>query len=340
MFSISIIITCRNEEKFIGSCLDSLVSQEAYKENLEILVVDGKSEDKTTDIVKKYQEKYPVKLIDNPYKVTPKGMNIGIKKSSGDIVILINSHSVLDKVFLKNIVYSLEKHPEADAIGGRLEAITEGNSLLSKTISCCVDSVFGSGGVRYRQRKKEGFVKDTLPYCAYRRNVFEKIGYMDENLLRGQDAELNLRLIKRGGKIYFNPKIKSYLHTRPYLTKFIKQQFQYGYFKVKIGQKLGARLIGRQIIPAIFVFSLILSTVLFLFKNIFGLFFLFIFLLYLLTDIIFSIHICLKRGVKYLLPSIIIFLLFHLSYGLGFIKGAIDFLVFRKGIKKDIGITR
>jgi len=348
---ISIIISCRNEEKFIGQCLDSILNQDYLrlgqgfggqtKQKLEVLVVDGMSEDKTREIVSRYNKNYPfIQLIDNPYKVTPKAMNIGLKESRGEVIIFLNSHGILDREFLKWNIYYLEKIKEADAVGGKLQAISESKGLISQAITFITDSIFGAGGIRYRQREKEGLVKDTLPYCAYRREVFSKIGLIDEELLRGQDAEFNLRLIKKGGKIYFTPKIKSYLYTRPSLSKLWRQQFQYGYFKVKIAKKLGIGLVLRQHIPAIFVFSLILSGILGIFFQSFFCLLLAILLAYLLLNIVFSLEIVFKKGLQYFFPSIISFLVLHFSYGLGFLKGILDFGILRKKVKKDIGITR
>jgi len=338
---VSIIIPCRNEEKFISKCLDSILNQDYPKEKLEILVVDGRSSDKTRKIIKKYQERYDlIKLLDNPGKVTPEAMNIGVKESNGEVIIFVNSHSILDKKFLKWNIYYLEKIKDIDAVGGKLQAITESDDIFVKAITFVSDSIFGSGGIRYRKKKKEGLVKDTLPYCVYRREVFSKIGLIDEELLRGQDAEFNLRLIKEGGRIYFTPKIKSYLHTRPSLLKLWKQQFQYGYFKVKIAQKLGIGLVFRQHIPAIFVFSSILSGILGIFFRPFFYLLLTILLAYLLLDIVFSLEIAFRKGLKYLLASMLSFLILHFSYGLGFLKGIFDFLILRKKVKKDIGINR
>ena len=157
---ISIIIPCRNEEKFIGKCLDSILAQDYPKEKLEILIMDGMSEDKTREVIKEYGQKHSfVRLLDNPDKVTPKAMNIGVQNSRGEVIVLpVNAHSVLDREFLKWNIYYLNKIKEADAVGGKLNATSEDN-VLSKTVQFIADSVFGSGGVRYRQREKEGFVK-------------------------------------------------------------------------------------------------------------------------------------------------------------------------------------
>lgn len=338
---ISIIIPCRNEEKYIGKCLDSIIKQDYQKEGLEVLVVDGISNDKTREIIKDYQRKFLfIKLLDNPYKVTPKAVNIGIKNSRGEIIILVNAHSVLDKEFLKWNVYFLNKFKEADAIGGTLKAFSKDEGIVSKSITLITDSVFGSGGKRYRTRTEEGFVKDTLPYCAYRRRVFEKIGYIDEELLRGQDAEFNYRLLKKGGKLYFSPKIKSYLYTRSSFLKMWRQQFQYGYFKVKMTEKIGHQLILKQHLPALFVLSLILTGILGIFFR--PLFYLFLLItgLYFLLDIVFSLQISFKQGLRYFFPCLISFFLFHFSYGLGFLRGILDFKIFKKKVGKDVALTR
>lgn len=338
---ISIIIACRNEEKFIGKCLDSILSQDYPKEKLEIIVVDGLSEDKTREIVKEYTDTHSfIKMLDNPEKVTPKAMNVGIKESRGEVVIFVNSHGILDREFLKWNIYYLEKMKDADAVGGKLKAICDSSTLFARAITFITDSIFGSGGIRYRKREKEGFVKDTLPYCAYRHEVFQRFGYIDEELLRGQDAEFNLRLIKNGGKIYFTPKIYSYLYTRPSLLKLWKQQFQYGYFKVKIAKKVGFGLVLRQHIPAIFVFSLILSGILGIFFLAFFYLFSTILLSYILINTIFSLEIAFKKGFKYFFASVLSFFVLHFSYGLGFLKGIFDFLILKKETQKDVSITR
>ena len=141
--NVSIIIPCRNEEKFIGNCLDSILKQSYPKEKIEVLVVDGMSDDKTRKILKEYIKKYHfIKLLDNPARVTPKGMNLGIENSRGEVLIFLNSHSVLDGEFLKWTIYYLNRKSEAMAIGGKSIPITEGAGNISKTITLVLSSVF------------------------------------------------------------------------------------------------------------------------------------------------------------------------------------------------------
>ena len=92
---VSIIIPCRNEEKYIGKCLDSIINQDYPEEKIEILVIDGMSEDKTKEIIKQYSEKHPfIKLLENPQKFTPFGLNIGIKKAKGKVIVRMDSHEI------------------------------------------------------------------------------------------------------------------------------------------------------------------------------------------------------------------------------------------------------
>ncbi|MEW6095071.1 MAG: glycosyltransferase family 2 protein [bacterium] len=340
---VSIIIPCRNEEKFIGKCLDSIIAQDYSKEKLEVLVVDGMSVDGTKDIIKEYSQKYPfIRVLDNPKKVTPVAMNIGIKNATGDFMVMINSHAIIDNGFLINGIKYLNE-TNADAVGGILKTINEGKDIISRVIPLSADSIFGAGGKRYRSRIAEGFVSDTLPYCLYKKEVFFKIGLIDEELIRDQDEEFNYRLIKNGGRIYFSPLIKSFLYLRPSLKKLWRQHFQYGYFKPLVAKKVGAILTARQLIPAIFVFSLIISGILsFVFIPFLWLF-LFISLLYLSTNLLFSLCIAFKKGMR-LLPFLLIsFATLHFSYGLGYLKGIWDFIVLRKHKRKkveDIPLTR
>lgn len=338
---ISIVIPCRNEREFIGRCLGAIVEQTYPKDKIEVIIVDGKSEDGTKEVVKKWQQKFPfIRLLENPKKITPSGMNIGVKNSKGELITVISAHCVLDKNFLKESVSVLKKVKKADAVGGRLKSIPSSKSIWARAITFVLDSIFGSGGKRYRHREKEGFVKDTLPYCLYKREVFSKIGLFDETLPRGQDAEFNLRLLKKGGKIFFSPNIKSSLFSRASLIKFFHQQFQYGYFKVKIVKKLGISLLLRQLVPALFVFCLFLS---FVFSFIFPFsFFIFIsiLILYFLFASLFSFKIAKKYGLKYFLPCILTFFILHFSYGIGFLKGILDFIILKKEVQKDPGITR
>jgi glycosyltransferase involved in cell wall biosynthesis len=340
---VSIIIPCRNEEKFIQKCLNSIIEQAYPKDRLEVLVVDGASTDQTREVVGRYIQIHPfVKLLENPKKVTPSAMNIGIRNSKGDVIILVSAHCILDKGFVANSIDSL-KRTDADAVGGELKIIHGGSSFVNKAISISANSLFGAGRRRYRSRLEEGFVKDTLQHCAYRRDLFNKIGLIDEDLIRDQDEEFNYRILKKGGKIFYSPQIKSYLFIRSSLKKLWKQHFQYGYFKPLVAEKLGGIFTWRQTIPSIFISSLFITGLFsfFIRYSLWG--FLLILGSYIGMNLLFSLILSIKENLR-LFPFIAIsFATLHVSYGIGYIKGIFDFIVSKRHLKhrlKDIEITR
>jgi len=340
---ISLIIPSRNEEQFIRRCLDSIIQQTYPRHRLEVLVVDGMSSDKTKEGVKEYIQNHPlIQLLENPKKLTPFAMNIGIRNSKGDVVILVNAHSLLDKDFLKNSIHYLNK-TGADAVGGMLNSINEESSSIARAIPMAADSLFGAGGKRYRSRLEEGFVRDTLPYCAYRRDLINKIGWIDEDLIRDQDEEFNYRILKSGGKIYYTPRIKSHLFIRPSLRKLWSQHFQYGYFKPLVAQKVGGFSTWRQTIPSIFVSSLVI-TGLFSFFIKYSLWGFFLILgSYVGVNLLFSLILSIRESFK-LFPFIAIsFATLHVSYGVGYIKGFFDFIIGKRHLKRrmeDLKLTR
>jgi len=183
---VSIIIPTRNEEKYIGQLLDSLVKQNYPKNKIEVLIFDGMSNDKTTEIVRKYKRKLNIKIFKNKKIKQVFAFNEGIKKAKAKYFFIIGAHSKLDSPF--------------------------------------------AGGSSFRYSLKPGF-KKTVVFALYDKEIVKKIGGFDEDFITGQDFELNLRLNKRGYKLYYNPRIISYYYTRNSLGKFIGQNFNYGAVK-------------------------------------------------------------------------------------------------------------
>ncbi len=340
---VSIIIPCRNEKRFIGKCLDSIIANDYPKDKLEVLIVDGMSNDGTREVLKGYLEEHTfIKILDNPKKVTPVAMNIGITKAKGDFVIMINSHAIIDRNFLKNSIECIQK-TNADAVGGQLNTINEGEGIIARAIPISADSIFGAGGRRYRSKKEEGFVSDTLPYCLYPKEVFTKIGLIDEELIRDQDEEFNYRLIKSGGKIFYSPSIKSLLHLRPNLSKLWHQHLQYGYFKVRVTQKVGTILTWQQLIPCIFVTSMLITGILSLFLKPVVWLLLAVLFSYIIANLGFSFFMAIKNGLKHFVVLPLVFAVLHVSYGLGYLMGIWDFIVLKRHLKrqiKDMELTR
>lgn len=320
---VTIIIPARNEKSYIEECLDSFVSQTYPKELLEVFVCDGMSSDGTREIVKNYEEKYSnIRLIDNPGLTAPKGMNAGIKSSSADIIIIFGAHAYADRDFVANNVKALTDE-NIGCSGGPIETISENDK--GRAIALAMSSPFGVGNALFRYSKKKTYV-DTVAFGAYWKRVLDDTGYFDEELVRNQDDELNLRVTEKGYKILLSPDIKSYYYSRPSYKKLWRQYFQYGFWKVRVMQKHGRTASLRHIVPLMFVLFNIFGLLL-------GIFFKYILfawasvmIVYLLCDLLFSLKAG-KNNIKYAVYIMPVFPILHLSYGLGFLEGLINFYI-------------
>ena len=320
---VSIIIPCRNEEKHIGKCLDSIIEQNYPKNRLEILVVDGVSTDGTKKIIEKYIQKYTfIKFLENKRKVVSPGLNIAIKHSRGDFIVIISSHSIYKKDYLPKCIGYIQKY-KADNVGGIEIAVSNSNSLIGKSIPFLLSSLFGVGNSYYRIGSKKPKWTDTVACSCYRKEVFDKIGLFNEDLVRNQDIEFNLRLKKTGGRILLVPEIISYYYARSTLKDLFKQNFWNGFWVVYSTKFAKTPFSLRHLVPFFLVLSLIGSLIFSLFCKPFIYFFGFIIALYFILNIFFSFKISLKNGLKYFPTLILSFLILHFSYGIGSLRGVI-----------------
>lgn len=191
--TVSIIIPCRNEEEFIGKCLDSFVNQTYPMELITVIVADGMSTDNTRRIINEYSKKYSnIKLLDNEGLTAPKGMNKGILSTDSEIVIIFGAHAEADENFIIENVNALND-PKVGCAGGIIETIND--STKGEAIAKAMMCPFGVGNAMFRFSKKESYV-DTVAFGAYKRQELIDIGMFDEELVRNQDDELNFRVAK------------------------------------------------------------------------------------------------------------------------------------------------
>ena len=225
---ISIIIPTKNEEKHIGKLLTSLFLQSYPKSKFEVLIFDGLSKDKTLEIIKNYRDKLNIKIFKNLKIKQVYAFNEGIKRGKGNYFIILGAHADISKKFVENSVKTFLKikkeEPKLAGVGGTIK--NKYKNKFSKLISLLYSSPF-SGASSYRYNKKPHFSK-TIVFGLYDKNIVKKIGKFDEDFIVGQDLELNLRLNKKGYKLYTNPKIKAYYFPRLSFKKFLKQTFNYG----------------------------------------------------------------------------------------------------------------
>tara|TARA_B100000886_G_scaffold274201_1_gene198112 strand:- start:340 stop:1380 length:1041 start_codon:yes stop_codon:yes gene_type:complete len=319
---VSIILPIRNEQKFIGKTLDSILAQN-FIGDLEIIIADGMSDDGTLEIIQKYQEKNKdIKIVKNFDRVVPIGFNKALTISRGNIIIRVDGHATISSGFIANCV-SLIQSKNVECVGGPIKH--QSNTMIGDYVSIAQASKFGAGGASFRTDIKNGQFVNTLAFGAYKRDTFNQIGGYDEELVRNQDEELNYRLIQNGGKIWIDPSIKSLYYVRSSIFKLFIQYFYYGFYKVRVIQKIKSIFSLRHLIPAIFV--LILNTLLAfaIFQN--KLFPIYTYGgIYLLASIVFSVYESIKHHSKSLILLPIIYFIMHFSYGLGFLLGLFYFM--------------
>lgn len=331
---ISIIIPCRNEENYINNILANICEQAGTNIdfNIEVLVIEGNSSDKTLSIINEFiKDKSNFKIIINEKQITPIAFNLGIKQAKGDYICILGSHAEIDKDYLLSCLKTIQK-TDADNVGGPW--IAQNTSYIGKVIAVGFQNPVSVGGARSHDVNHEGYV-DSVWGGFYKKEVFAKIGLFDEELIRNQDDEFNFRLIKSGGKIWQSPSIKYNYISRDNLVKLFKQYYQYGYWKIRVIDKHKLPASIRHIIPAIFVASLILLIPLSVISKMFSILLLLELASYALVILIASICSCF-RMLKYLPILPIVIMIFHFSYGLGFLKGILDFMVFKKHQKNII----
>lgn len=325
---VSIIIPCRNEEKFIGKCLDSVIANDYPKDRLEVLVVDGMSEDGTRRVVAGYTQEHPfIRLLNNAKKHATAAFNIGVKCAKGEVIMIMGAHATYDKGYISNSVKFLYEY-DADNVGGVCRILPRDNTLIGRSIAAALASPLGSGNAYTKIGSKGPRWVDTVFGGCYKKEVFEKIGLFNEALTRSQDIEFNLRLKKRGGKILLVPEIKWYYYVRSGLKEFSEHNFDDGFWTF-YPLKFGSRTFyWRHLVPLVFVLSLLASAVLAAFSSLFLWLFLGILSAYALANMGSSIHIAIKeKSFKYLPTVPLAFVARHIPYGLGGLYGLLKVLV-------------
>ena len=184
------------------------------------------------------------------------GLNAAIRVAQGSIIIRLDAHTKYAPDYIRQCLAVLQE-TGADNVGG--PCIAEGKGFVSQAIAAAFHSPFAVGGARWHDLDYVG-AADTVHLGCWRREVFDRIGLFDEELVRNQDDEFNLRLTRAGGKIWHSPRIKSWYRPRESLRALIRQYMQYGYWKVRVIQKHKMPASVRHLIPGGFVLLLICAT--------------------------------------------------------------------------------
>ena len=326
--AVSIVIPCRNERDQIKATLETILAQESPPGGFEIIVLDGMSDDGTRQLLEEVgRGDRRLKVIDNPERTTACGMNAGIRHARGRYVAIMGAHNRYAPDYLCSSLKVLQE-TRADNVGGTMLCV--GQSRLQKAIAMAHHSGFAVGGARWHNINYEG-PADTVFGGVYRRDVFDRIGLFDEELVRNQDDEFNLRLVSAGGKIWHSRRIKSWYTPRSSLRDLFLQYLQYGYWKVRVIQKHKLPASVRHVVPGCFVLSLIAVPMVSLFWAPALWVLLALIGLYSVCNITASLLTAARNGRVLVTVLPLVFATYHFGYGLGFLHGIWDFLIFRRG---------
>jgi glycosyltransferase involved in cell wall biosynthesis len=326
---VSILIPTRNEEKFIGTCLDSLVANDYPKDKCEIIIIDGLSEDDTINQVNDYSNRYNyIKVISNPGRIFPSAVNIGISHSTGDRLFIIGAHAVYPSDYISKCVFIGSKY-NADNIGGILNTIPMNNNFSGSLISFVLSNSFGVGNSTFRTGSAEIKEVDTVFGGCYKKEVFVKFGHFNERLISTSDYEFNKRIKRGGAKIILVPDIVVNYYTRSTFKKFINNNLRNGYwaiFPIAVTKNIPVSL--RHFIPLGFILSIIGLLILSALNPVFLYILIGILILYLCGAVYFSARSI--EGRHRLLPFLpIAFFVLHISYGLGSLWGLLNVGIYR-----------
>lgn len=327
--TVSIIVPCRNEQDYIEAAIKSMLAQDDVDGGFEIVVADGMSNDATHRLLDTLVARDPrLRVIDNPGRIVSSGLNAAIRAARGEVIVRMDAHTEYAGDYVRQCVEVLRRSG-ADNVGGPWNA--KGRTYLQTAIALAFQSPFSSGGAGSHRLDYEGEV-DSVYLGCWKRDCLVRLGLFDEDLVRNQDDELNLRLVRSGGRIWQSPSIRSWYFPRGSLSSLFRQYQQYGYWKVRVIQKHHMPAAIRHLIPGGFVASLLILAALGPFVSMASSLFIALATLYGGGAIAASIVTCSShRNWRYVPVMPLVFWCYHFGYGWGFLRGFLDFIVLRRG---------
>ena len=325
---LTVVVPCRNEALYIAECIDAIYKCELPTNiDMSVFVVDGMSDDGTREVINELKLKYStLYLVDNKKELTPFAFNWGIYEGGKvDFVQIVGARHILSQNYLMCCIQRLTENSAIWCVGGRI--INEYVNGTGETIAKAMGTSFGMGIGNFRTLSKSGYT-DIVTSPMYPYWVFEKIGFFDEELIRNQDDDFNYRVHKEGGKVFYDHDISLKYYVRGNFKGLRRQFYQYGYWKVYVNKKHGGITTMRQLVPPFFVLYLFTVPLAFLFGSNFGLLWLAPTVIHIVLNIIFSTKNA-KNSTEFV-SLIFTYLMLHISYGLGYLIGLIQFMILNR----------
>lgn len=326
---VTVIVPCRNEARYIVGCLDSLLRTEYPAGRLDIIVVDGMSDDGTRETVARYAERDArIRLLSNPKRIAPSAMNIGIAEARGTIIVRMDAHNEYPADYIPLLVDWLDR-TGADNVGGAWVTVPADDSRTAQAIALALSHPFGIGNARFRLGVTAPTPVDTVPFGCFRRELFDRIGQFDEELARDQDDELNFRILRRGGSVVLVPDVVSRYHARGSLRQLARTYFQYGLFKPLVAYKVGRFMTARQLAPPALALLLLVGIVGAAWSSVMRSGLALVLAVYLVAALACGLWVGRRAGFGTGALLAVTFPTLHLSYGIGFLAGALRLAIKR-----------
>jgi cellulose synthase/poly-beta-1,6-N-acetylglucosamine synthase-like glycosyltransferase len=223
---VTVVIPARDEETFIGPCLDSVLAQD--EERLQVIVVDGASRDRTCDIVRQYAARDArVELLHNIDGIIPKSLNIGLRAARGAWLVRIDAHATVPPGYVKGIVSHL-RTGRWGGVGGRKDGV--GVTPAGRAVAAAMGSRFGAGNSTYHFGTRVQTVEH-IPFGAYPTSLLRALGGWNEALRVNQDFELDYRVRQSHHDLLFDPALVVAWHCRQSILALFRQYRRYGHGK-------------------------------------------------------------------------------------------------------------
>ncbi len=294
---VSVIVPCYNEQATIGLLLDALCRQTFPPAEQEIIIADGASTDRTVSEIEQFKLDHPgcnVRIISNPQRTIPAGLNLAIQAAQGEFIVRLDAHSMPGSDYVERCLANLQQGL-GENVGGVWDIKPGGVGWIARSIALAASNPLGVGDARYRYTNQAGPV-DTVPFGAFRRRLVDEVGYFNEELLTNEDYEFNTRVRKAGKTVWLDPVIRSVYFARPDLPALARQYWRYGYWKYRMLRSYPETIRWRQALPPAFILALLGLIFLTLWLPVFGWLLLSILVLYGLILLVEGLRQAIKHG--------------------------------------------
>jgi glycosyltransferase involved in cell wall biosynthesis len=314
---VSVILAVRNEETNIQRILEQIFNQDYPPHRVEVIVVDGQSEDRTADIALSFSNpNRALTVIRLLERGRSQGLNRGIRAAKGNVIVRLDARTAIESDYISRCIETLQR-TGADNVGGVQRPIS--SSRRQEAVGLAQSHPFGVGNAQFRLGKRSGFV-DSVYLGCFKREIFDKVAFFDEEAaVISEDSDINQRIRKAGGKVYLNKDIAAYYYPRERFVDFWNLYYRYGGARAGNFLKHKALTSWRQTIPPLFLLTVVISAALPIVDYRFAYLLLAILAAYLATSVSVATVIGFTHRKFYLMPLLVCaFACMHFGWALGF----------------------